>query len=279
MARIDDYLQMVADPSAADALVPGHPADDALIALLAAVAFSDGSVDDSELEFLLRLFPGRDPAELRDWAIAAGETPLDIGALAGALPSNEERWAGLRFAARMAWKDGILAEEEMTLLESLSDGLGLPQGALDRVIAETMGQSLRPVDTSRVRDCLSQVKWKAVLRDDNPCSGPLSQVVPKDVVGIARIGLEQVETLGFYDKGLAGRFREGLAFLPWTDIVAYSRVPMLGASVVVRTESGHKWTLVDGRLTGLVAFLDRLFGVEDKPRTTQPPVIHQTRGN
>ena len=66
--------------------------------------------------------------------------------------------------------------------------------------------------------------------------------------------------------------------MPWSDIVAYSRVPMLGASVILRTESGHTWTLVDGRLTGLVAFLDRLFGVDDSPRKTTPPVIRQTRG-
>lgn len=278
MARIDEYLDLVADPNATDALVPGHPADDALIALLAAVAFSDGEVDDAELAFLLRLFPGRDPDELREWAIDAGTTPLNIEALGTALPTSEERWTGLRFAARMAWKDGVLAEEEMALLTELASGLGLADAALDRVIKETIGQSLRPPDTSRVRDCLGQVKWKAVLRDDRPCSGPLAKVVPKEASGIARIGLEQVETLGFYDKGLAGRFREGMAFLPWSDIVAYSRVPVLGASVVLRTESGHKWTLVDGRLTGLIAFLDRLFGVEDAPRSTAPPVIRQTRG-
>ena len=278
MARIDDYLDLVADPDATDALVSGHPADDALIALLAAVAFSDGSVDDHELAFLLRLFPGRDPDALREWATTAGKAPLDLRALADALPSDEERWTGLRFAARMAWKDGVLAEEEMDLLADLARGLGLPDGALNRVVAETVGQSLRPPDVTRVRDCLAQVKWKAVLQDDQPCSGPLSKIVPEGATGIARIGLEQVETLGFYDKGLAGRFREGLAFLPWSDIVAYSRVPMLGASVVVRTESGHKWTLVDGRLTGLVSFLDRLFGVEEAPRRTEPPVIRQTRG-
>ena len=278
MARIDDYLDMVADPHATDALVSGHPADDALIALLAAVAFSDGSVDDHELAFLLRLFPGRDPDELREWAIAAGTTPLDLEALASAMPTDEERWTGLRFAARMAWKDGVLAEEEMDLLAALARGLGLPEGALDRVVSETVGQSLRPPDTTRVRDCLNQVKWRAVLKDDQPCSGPLTQVVPQGAEGIARIGLEQVETLGFYDKGMAGRFREGMAFLPWSDIVAYSRVPMLGASVVIRTESGHKYTLVDGRLTGVVSFLDRLFGVLDGPRKTEPPVIRQTRG-
>lgn len=278
MARIDEYLEFASDPEATDALVSGHPADDALIALLAATAFSDGDVDDNELAFLLRLFPGRDPDALRQWAIEAGDADLDMEALCQALPTDEERWTGLRFAARMAWKDGVLADEEMELLAALVRGLGLPDGALDRIVAETIGQSLRPVDPTRIRECLDTVKWKAVLKDYNPLSGVLSRVVPGGARGLGRIGLEQVETLGFYDTGLAGRFREGMAFLQWTDIVAYSRVPMLGASVVLRTESGHKWTLVDGRLTGLITFLDRLFQVAEDPRPSSAPIITQTRG-
>jgi hypothetical protein len=278
MPRIDDYLDLVADPEA-DALTPGHPADDALISLLAHVAFSDGLVDDAEVDFLLRLFPGRDPDELREWAATAGSGELDLDAVADALPTTEERWTGLRFAARMAWKDGVLTDEEMAFLSTLARRLALPDGALDRVIGETVARTRRAPDPTRVREILEGIKWRAVLSDERPLTGPLGAVVPDGAVGVGRIGLEQVEMLGFYDLGLAGRFREGMAFLEWADIVAYSRVPVLGASVILRTESGHAWTLVDRRLNGLTTFLDRLFDVDDdEPRDTQPPVIRQVRG-
>lgn len=277
MSRIDDYLNLVADPDA-DALVVGHPADDALIALLAHVACSDGTLDDKEVDFLLKVFPGRDPDDLRDWARMAAAQELDLAAVAAALPSEEERWTGLRFAARMAWKDGVLADEEMDLLARLARGLALPDGALDRVIGETVARADRAPNLDRVRNVLDDVHWRAVLRDDNPLTGSLAQVVPDEAVSVGRIGLEQVEMLGFYDTGLAGRFREGMAYVKWTDIVAWSRVPLLGASVTLRTESGHTFTLVDRRLAGLTLFLDHLFAVDEAPKETPAPVIRQVRG-
>jgi len=277
MARIDDYLDLVADPDA-DALVSGDAADDALVALLAHVAFADGDVDDRELDFLERVFPGRERGALREWAIEAGAAELDLAAVADALPSPDERWTGLRFAAHMAWKDGVLTDEEMAFLASLARYLALPEGALDQVIAETVSRTTRPTDPRRVREALAAVKWRAVQSDELALTGDLVDIVPPGAQGIGRVGVEQVEMLGFYDRGLVGRFREGHGFLPWDDIVAYNRVPTMRASVVLRTESGRAWTLVDHRLTGLTTFFDRLFAEDAVDTPAAPPVIRQLRG-
>ena len=84
MPRVDDYLNLVDDPKR-HGFTPGHPADDALIALLAHMAFSDGEVHERELDFLQRVLPGRHGADLRMWAMAAGARPLDLDAVAAAV--------------------------------------------------------------------------------------------------------------------------------------------------------------------------------------------------
>ena len=68
---------------------------------------------DAEVEFLSRVLPGRDPDALRQWAITMGSRPFDYRVVAKVLPTEEERWKGLRFAARMAWKDGVLVIVEV----------------------------------------------------------------------------------------------------------------------------------------------------------------------
>jgi len=73
-------------------------------------------VDDRELEFMSKVLPGRDPEEMREWIRQQGSTDLDLELVAEALPTQEERWTGLRFAARMAFKDGVLADQERELL-------------------------------------------------------------------------------------------------------------------------------------------------------------------
>ena len=77
MPRVNDYLDLVDTPSR-QGLTPGDPADDALIALLAHVAFTDGEVDEQELDFLEKVLPGRDREELLAWAETAGSVPLDL---------------------------------------------------------------------------------------------------------------------------------------------------------------------------------------------------------
>lgn len=274
MALVDDFLDLVQNPKRA-AVVPGEPSSDALLALLVHTAFSDGAVDEGEFAFLARVLPGREPDELMKWVSDIGRSPLDLTALAMALPTVEERWKGVRFAARMAWKDGSIQQEERDLLERLAVALDLPDGAVDRVIAEMRGLGDSVSDT-RITEVLMEIPWRAVQLASGPLESDLRSIVPADWVPAARVGLENVEVLGFFQQGLAGRFLEGLAFLQWNDIVTYTRVPTFGAAVQIHVEDGRTFTLVDARLRGLAAVLDRLYNTE-RP-ASEPPVVEVVRG-
>ena len=270
MTRVDDYLNLVDDPSRRR-LTPGHPADDALIALLAHVAFSDGVVDDQELGFLQRVLPDRDRAALKTWAISAGSQPLSLEAVARALPTVEERWKGLFFASRMAWKDGEVQPQERTLLDRLADALELPEGAVDRVLDTLQGRAHGRLHRDRILNELERFKWDAVQLAGGNLASDLVEVVPDGLVPVARIGLDKVEVAAIFEEGVAGRFLEGNAFLRWDDLVTYTRVPVLGASVQFHTESGRTWTLVDHRMRGLGTLVDRLFR-EDREERERGPV-------
>ncbi len=277
MPRVDDYLDLVDDP-ARRALTPGDPADDALLALLAHVAFSDRELDPGELAFLGRVLPGREEADIRDWVRGAGSRPLDLQQVAGALPTVEERWKGLRFAVRMAWKDGVVQDEERTLLQKLVWALELPEGALDRVIDEVQAQVQGQVTADKLSRALQRTPWGAVQLADGGCRQKLKLTTPEGWSGVARVGLERHEVIGFYVEGLVAQFLEGPVALRWSDIVAYTRVPTLGAAVQLHTEDGRTLTLVDHRLRGLVALLDRLFREPGKA-TVPPPAVRQVRGS
>jgi len=277
MARASDLLALVDDPSR-QGLTVGDPADDALIALLAHVAFADGTVDDRELDFLQKVLPGRDREALRAWASEAGTMDLDLEIVAESLPETEERWACLRFAARMACKDGVIAEPEARLLERLVQAFELPEEAIARVIDEVRGLAGGTVPAKRLAEAVGSLSWRAVQHGTGVMRSDLRALVPRDAEVVHRIGLDNVEVLGFTTKGLVGRFLEGNAFLPWDDIVAYTRVPTLGASVQIVTEFGRRWTLVDHRLNGLGALFDRLYGKRKPSRPASPPRIQQVKG-
>jgi uncharacterized tellurite resistance protein B-like protein len=271
MARVDEYLELVDDPRRTS-LHPGNPADGALHALLAHVAFADGAVTDHELEFLQRVLPGRDPIALRAWAVEAGARPLDLRAVARVLPSVEERWKGLRFAIRMAWKDGTVGREERDVLGRLVEALGLPEGALDRVLGELCGRGDAAIEPARIEDALSKLQWDSVDLAEGPLCDELARVAPPTAEGVVVIRLDGVEVLGLYREGLVGWFREGAAWLPWRDIVTFTRMPTLGAAVQLHTEDGRAWTLADFRLSGLGALLDRIYAGERKPASPRPRV-------
>jgi uncharacterized membrane protein YebE (DUF533 family) len=111
MARVDDFLDLVDDPSR-QTLASGHPADQALLALMVHVAFSDGVVQPNELAFLKKVLPERSDVELLAWVKQTADVPFNWVELNAALPSTEDHWKGLRFAARMAYKDGTIQVEE-----------------------------------------------------------------------------------------------------------------------------------------------------------------------
>jgi hypothetical protein len=272
MGRVDEYLELMEDPSG-EGLVLGDPADEALLALLVQVAFSDGVLDDRELSFMQKVLPGRDPDELREWIQLQGSADLDLELVAEALPTLEERWTGLRFAARMAFKDGVLADQERELLVRLATALELPRYALERVLGEMEGRVKVAVTAERLTKALDSNQWKAVQHGFGVMRSTLSALVPKGSTVVGRIGLDNIEVLGVTDKGVVGRFQEGEAFVPWDDIVTYSRVPMLGAAIRIHTESGRRLTLVDHRLNGLGPFFDKLFATQERrPRGPGPKV-------
>lgn len=275
MTRVDDYLGLVDDPGRR-ALTPGHPADDALLALLVHVAFSDRTIDEEELAFLQRVLPGREPDQLMAWVEAVGAMPLDVKAVAAALPTTEERWKGLRFAARMAWKDGALQPEERTLLDQLGEALALGPHAVDQVLSEMEGRGGATVTAERIAQAAEKVTWNAVQVLDEPVVGPIADVAPAGTHPVRVIALDDVVVMGLYEGGLAAHFLEGTAYIAWPDLVTYTRVPTFGAAVQLHTESGSTWTLVDSRLRGVTLVLDRLFGTDRK--TGNKPEVVQVRG-
>ena len=276
MGGVDELLALVDDPRA-PALTPGDPVDNALLALLAQVAFADGEVDDSEVAFLQRVLPGRDAEALRAWAVDMGSRPLDLAALAQALPSPDERWKGLRFAIRMAWRDGALAAQEEAYLARLVSALELPAGSLARAMAEVSGRGSKLViDPGKLNQALDQMRWDSVQIEGGAVDSDLAEIVPPEVTLVARVLLDDQEYVLLCTEGLAGRFREGRAWLPWREIVTYTRQPVLGSAVMLHTEDGHRWTFADFRMTGIGMLLDRLYGAE-RPTPGPSPVITQLR--
>jgi hypothetical protein len=276
MTRVDDFLELVDNP-ARQALTPGHPADDALIALLVHTAFSDGDVDDEELDFLQKVLPGRDRADLANWARQVGAQPLKIDAIAAALPTADERWKGLRFAARMAWKDGEVHSQERELLANLARGLDLSVSAVEQVLSEMHGQAGGQVAHERLVEVLKSITWNSVQMLEDPVTGPLAEVSPPGARPARSIALDDVVVMALYADGVAAYFLEGTTFIGWSELITYTRVPTFGAAIQLHTEDGRTWTLVDARLRGLVVVLDRLFGAERKARGTKP-VVEQLRG-
>jgi hypothetical protein len=263
MTRVQEYFRLLENRTR-HAITPGRPEDDAMLALMVYVAFSDGVIDDSEIRFLQRVLPGRNADALRDWVQQVVAHPLDVAAVAEALPSADSRWKGLRFAARMAWKDGNVAPQERQLLNELAEAMNLPNGAVQRVIREMTVLRNDRVRKDHLTEVLHSIGWGAVQFAEGPlCSPDLIGNVPSTATDVIRVGVDTVEVMAFYEEGFVARFREGPAFLYWTDIVAWTHGSGLGEPVQLHTEDGRIWTLVDRRVNGICTVLDRLLNVED----------------
>lgn len=237
-------------------LDPADPRDAALLGLLVHVAVQDGVVEDVELALLAGVLPGWRPDEVRALVERTVTRDLDVHVLVDGLGPEDFRWTALRFAARMAARDGALTESERELLGSLARDLRLPDGAAERAIHE-VGRP--PIDADRLRDALAHAGWDAADFAEGPVrSADLAPLVPEDASAITRVGVDGVEVLGLYDRGLVARFAEGAAWIPWTAVVGCDLAPGLGASVRLRTVDGAARTLVDARLAGLQLLIDRL---------------------
>lgn len=277
MAHVQPDLELQAPGESA--LQEGRPSDDALLSLLASMAASDGVMHNAELDFLLRVRRGMSRDEVQAWAQDHGPHPVDPVEVAAAIVEPDERWKCLRFAARMAWKDGELQDEERDLLDRLEAAMALPPGAVDRVLREMSPHAAERFTSSRILKCLVEAHWDAVqLASGDLVSEDLHAVHPADSEVVARVGLEKVEVMALATHGIVARFLEGPAFLHWADVVTYTRGRSLGSALELHTEDGASYGLVDSRLAGLARVLDRLLDADGKRRKGGAPTVEHIRG-
>jgi len=265
------------DLEAGAALVPGRPADDALLGLLASMACSDGNVHEAELDFLVKVRPGVSRDAVRTWALEHA-APIDPDAIAGIITDADDRWKTLRFAARMAWKDGELADEEQQLLVDLAGAMQLSEVAVDQVLREMAPDDGRRFTSDRMLRMLMDVHWDAVqLAGGTLVSEDLLAVMPEGSELVARVGLDRVEIMALTTGGIVGRFQQGAAYIRWDELVTYTRSFGLGASVSLHTEDGRTYSLVDSRLSGIGPLLDRLLESRGE-RKGEAPRVETVRG-
>lgn len=279
MADVQQDLQLVA--AEGSSLRPGNPADDALLRLLAHMVVSDGVVHAGELGFLARLLPHLEGEALEEWAREHGSDEVDLVEIASAITDPDLQWKCLRFIARMAWKDGELADEERDLLTGLARAMKMPARAVQRVLSEMSPDDGSRYTSERILKCLVEIHWDAVqLASGDLVSDDLIAVLPAGAEVVARVGVDRVEVIGVTTGGVAARFQEGAAYLSWTDIVTYTRAFGLGAAITLHTEDGRSYTLVDARMSGMGVFLDRLLGSDERTASegSSPVVIEQVRG-
>lgn len=271
MARIAEWLEKM-DTRARLALVPGVPADDAILALMVHMASIDGVVRPEELTLLARVLPGRSSDALADWVARVVASPLDYEALRRALVTEDDRWKALRYTTRMAVRDRDLAEAEIAFLDRLARALSLPDNAVAKVSVEMTSRMTERVDGTELERTLKSIGWDAVQFADGEIASPdLVPYVPTDAHIVARIGVDKVEVMGVYEEGLVARFLEGPAFLTWRDIIACTHGSGLAESVRIHTEDGATRTFADRRLNGVVALIERMW-IPEPPRNARPTV-------
>jgi tellurite resistance protein len=278
MPTVDTALEL--EPGGA--LVPGRAADDALLGLLASMASSDGEINERELDLLAKLRADlQDRRAVADWARSVAR-PYDLERLRALVVDPDDRWKTLRFAGRMAWKDGALTAAERSLLDGIAAALELPPAAVDRVVREMSPDDGKRFTVERILRTLMDTHWDSVqLAAGDVVSDDLKSTLPPMTETVARVGLEKVEVMAVCTAGVAGRFQEGAVFLPWSELVTYTRERGLGEALRLHTEAGRSYTLVDQRMTGLARVLDRLLDLHDgapvEPLVT--PRIDTLRGD
>lgn len=277
LGRIDQVMSGE-DGTVGGGLNLDDQADAALLALVARVAFSDNDLDDAELAFLSRLVPRRDPAQLAHWVRAVSAKDLDYAAVRAALPSPEDRWKALRFAARMAWKDGAFDGGELRYLSHLAVQLELGESAADRVLEDVQVAPSGELAPEAVAAALGDTAWSVIeVMASNPESGELVACAPDGAELIHALSLDGEAIIVLFTTGMSACFAEGTSFVRWSDIAAYSRVSTFRASVEIFLEDGSTRTLVDSRLRALTFLLDRWF-VKANEAPSQAPVIVRLRG-
>lgn len=263
MARVDDYLHLIDDPTAPP-LAAGEPDDEALHALLVHLAVSDGEIGDDEFALLQRVRSDLAPGELLEWAVDLAATPLDPALVAPVARTGEERWSLLRFAARMVCLDGEVAPAELEVIEELADALGLPSDATRRVVDEVVARAGQ-ISGDRVRDALRHMLWRRLVPSRDPLEGALAEVVPDGVEAVCSLHLDGDEVAGLFVEGLVARFRTDdgepvPTFVRFDQVATWTRVPVPGAAFHLRTRDGTSYSVRDHRLMELGALLDFIVG-------------------
>jgi hypothetical protein len=185
--------------------------------------------------------------------------PLDVEAVARAIPSVEDRWCALQFSARMAWTDRQLGVTEKATLVEVAAGLNLAADAVERVLAEMLGRGGRDVPPARLREAVQTMEWEEADYVARGSRSGLRATLPTGEVVIGCVTCAGVEQAVLCESGFAAGFREKNAFVRWSDIESYTRVPVFGAAVRVYLREGESLTLVDLRVRVLASFFDRLF--------------------
>jgi uncharacterized membrane protein YebE (DUF533 family) len=124
MGRPTEFMSALRDPKGKP-LQGNHPADAALRSLWVHVAFADGRVGDAELALFQAISPGvsRDALLLQIAEDAA--KPLDLKALAAALPNADDRQDAFMLASWMVGQDDQVHKAEAKILGELMRALGL----------------------------------------------------------------------------------------------------------------------------------------------------------
>ncbi len=246
-------------------------ADLALAVLLASMASSDGTIHQSEVAFLRKLrrdLP--DDAAVERWALSCAG-PVDLQGLSAAIRTVDDRWKALRFAGRMAWKDGHLAEAERAFLGRLAQTLGLAPLAVDQVLREMSPDDGGRFTPERILKVVLEAHWDSVqLASGAIVSEDLLSVAPPDSEVVARVGLDKVEVMVLCTDGLCARFQGGAAWIAWAELVTYTKGREIGEALVLHTEDDRRYVLVDQRLAGFALVLDHLLDRQGRPRGAAP---------
>lgn len=259
MSRVRAFLRLVDRPDLPP-LTPGDPADPAIWALMVGLALGDGRVTRDERALLRRIRPDLGDAALDAWVRDTAAGGIDWAALRAVSTDGDVALDLLRLAARMVALDGDVADSELGRMGELARHLGLPEtaprGALSEVVA-TGGA----VEVATVKEALRSMWWDVLLPSRDPLESDLAEVVPPGATFLCSIRLGEEEVAALFAEGLLGRWDDGPAFVAWSDIAGYTRVPVPGATFHLRTRGVDRdHTMNDPRLRDVGALLDLVHG-------------------
>ena len=127
MGRPTEFMSALRDPKNKP-LQGKHPADAALRSLWVHVAFADGRVGDAELALFQAVSPGVSRDELLLQIAEDAARPMDLKALAAALPDEVDRQDTFMLASWMVGQDDRVHKAEAKILGELMRALGLYSG-------------------------------------------------------------------------------------------------------------------------------------------------------